>query len=158
MIFGCGGRCSCRACAQARAHHLGASGGLRITSRFGPRVNPVTHKAHTHTGIDIDGETGDHIFAARPGRVSRLDVDGVGKGLVNGNAVHVLDRWGWTWSYLHLSRILIPLGAQVVAGQLLGLMGSTGRSTGSHLHLSVRTPGGQYVDPLPLFPAGVFRA
>ena len=149
-----GGGLRCSWCSRIGAT---GGGGLRITSPFGARIDPVTHKAHVHTGIDIDGDMGDPIVAARAGQVVRLDRDGVGKGVVNGNCVHVVDPYGWTWSYLHLSRILVPLGAQLAAGDVLGLMGSTGRSTGSHLHLSVRTPSGQFIDPRPLFSPGVFR-
>lgn len=134
------------ACSNCRAR-LGQA--LRVTSRFGPRVDPVTGRAHVHTGVDLDGNTGDPIVASRAGRVVRVDLDGQGKGAVNGNAVHVRDPYGYQWSYLHLSRITVPVNAQVQAGQLIGLMGSTGRSTGSHLHLALMTPAGSYIDPLP---------
>lgn len=136
-------------CARCRAQLGGGAGGLRVTSPFGPRIDPVTGRAHVHTGVDLDGNTGDPIVASRAGRVVRIDLDGQGKGLINGNAITVRDPWGYQWAYLHLSRILVSPGAEVQAGQLLGLMGSTGRSTGSHLHLALRTPAGQYIDPLP---------
>lgn len=121
---------------------------MKVTSSYGWRVHPITKQRQFHTGVDIDGETGDPVQAIEAGRVMRLDVAGVGAGVINGNAVHV-----WTgdrlWSYLHLDRPSVKVGELVRKGQVIGLLGNTGRSTGSHLHLQVEQDG-KTVDPLPL--------
>lgn len=126
-----------------------------ITSFFGPRVNPVTGEAHQHTGVDIAAPLGTTVVSTTPGVVSRVDVDGQERGTINGNAVFI--RWGvFLWAYLHLARVLVRVGDQVQPGQPIGLVGSTGRSTGPHLHLQLYVQG-RPVDPLPLFPAGSWR-
>lgn len=128
---------------------------MLITSVFGPRVHPVTGHRHEHTGIDIAAPTGTPVVSAMPGRVTRVDTEGQGRGVVNGNAVFV--RSGpLVWAYLHLSAVAVRVGQVVNAGQLLGRVGSTGRSTGPHLHLQLSLEG-RPVDPLPLFPPGSWR-
>lgn len=121
---------------------------MTVTSSYGWRVHPITKQRQFHTGVDIDGETGDPVQAVEAGRVMRVDVAGVGPGVINGHAVHI-----WTgrrlWSYLHLARPAVKVGELVRTGQVIGLLGSTGRSTGSHLHLQVEEDG-RTVDPLPL--------
>ena len=121
---------------------------MNVTSSYGWRVHPITKQRQFHTGVDIDGETGDPVHAIEAGRVMRLDVAGVGAGVINGNAVHI-----WTgrrlWSYLHLSQPSVNVGELVRQGQVIGLLRSTGRSTGSHLHLQIEEDG-KTVDPLPL--------
>lgn len=131
--------------------------GARITSRFGPRLDPKTGEPKNHSGLDLGGlPVGTPIYSATPGKVVLIYRDGVGPGVVNGNAVHVRAPDGKLWSYLHLSRIDIPLGAAVEPGTVLGRLGSTGRSTGPHLHLQVEAPSRERLDPLALFPPGSF--
>lgn len=127
---------------------------LLITSRYGWRVNPKTGATHFHEGIDLDGSTGDPIVSMTGGVVTRVDRDGVDRGVINGNAVHIKLQ-DWRISYLHLDRVLTAPGAVVVPGTLIGTMGSTGRSTGSHLHLQVAV-GGRTIDPLAIFRARGF--
>ena len=127
---------------------------LLITSRYGWRVNPVTGQRQFHEGIDLDGSTGDPIVSMTAGVVARVDRDGVDRGEINGNAVHIKLQ-DWRISYLHLDRVLTPVGAVVVPGVLIGTMGSTGRSSGSHLHLQVAF-GGRTLDPLAIFRARGF--
>jgi murein DD-endopeptidase MepM/ murein hydrolase activator NlpD len=130
------------------------TGLIYVSSGFGPRIDPVTKLAHNHDGIDLPTPIGSPVFASYPGTVARVDADGIDRGLVNGNAVHVTGPPGWRWSYLHLSRPIVVAGQAVELGQLLGYSGTTGRSTGPHLHFQV-TVNGAAIDPRPLFP-GVF--
>lgn len=131
--------------------------GARVTSRFGPRLDPKTGEPKNHSGLDLGGlPVGTPIYSATSGKVVLIYRDGVGPGVINGNAVHVRAPDGRLWSYLHLSRIDIPLGAVVEPGTLLGRLGSTGRSTGPHLHLQVEAPSRERLDPLTLFPPGSF--
>jgi len=121
---------------------------VRISSPFGHRTDPITKKKGTyHNGVDFSAVRGTPVHAPEAGVVVRVDRDDVGKGEVNGNAVHIKAASGRIWSMLHLSQVVVQRGQPVAAGQLVGRVGSTGRSTGPHLHLSLRE-GGQYVDPM----------
>ena len=125
---------------------------LPVSSPYGPRVNPVTKTAKYHHGVDLPLPRGTPVRSIWPGRVKRVDLDGVGPGLYNGNAIWVETPPGWLVAYLHLAvpPALKP-GAAVSTGQVIGLAGSTGRSTGPHLHLQIYA-NGKTVDPLVLFP------
>ena len=110
-----------------------------ITSYFGPRaLLGMTY----HYGIDIDGETGDPIIAAMPGTVTYSGWQG-GYGYLT-----VIESGGVEYYYGHASELLTQVGQQVAAGDVIAKVGSTGRSTGSHLHFEIRI-NGQAVDPLP---------
>lgn len=115
----------------------------RLSSRFGVRSDPLRRAAAVHYGIDIPGPLGTLIRAAAPGLVRFAGAAGSYGGMVeiaHGGALET--------RYAHLSRILVRPGTRVEQGQPVALMGSTGRSTGSHLHFEVRV-GGSAVDPLP---------
>ncbi len=110
-----------------------------ITSYFGPRtLLGMTY----HYGIDIDGETGDPVTAAMPGVVTYSGWQGGYGYLV------VIEADGVEYFYGHASELLVQVGEQVAAGDVVAKVGSTGRSTGSHLHFEIRIDG-QAVDPLP---------
>lgn len=112
-----------------------------ITSRFGYRQLRVSG-SNFHTGLDIDGNTGDPIQAARAGTVSFAGWHGGYGNLVivtNGNT---------DYYYAHASKLLVAEGATVEVGDVIALVGSTGNSTGSHLHFEMRVDG-EMVDPLP---------
>ena len=110
-----------------------------ITSYFGPRaLLGMTY----HYGIDIDGDTGDPIIAAMPGTVTYSGWQG-GYGYLT-----VIESGGVEYYYGHASELLTQVGQQVTAGDVIAKVGSTGRSTGSHLHFEIRI-NGQAVDPLP---------
>ncbi len=113
-----------------------------ITSRFGYRQLRVSG-SNFHTGLDIDGDTGDPIVAAVAGTVTYSGWRG-GYGylvvITNGNT---------DYYYAHASELLVEEGTQVQVGQLIARVGSTGNSTGSHLHFEVRVDGDP-VDPLPI--------
>lgn len=112
-----------------------------ITSRFGYRQLRVSG-SNFHTGIDIDGDTGDPIRAAHAGTVTLSGWHGGYGNLVivtNGNTEYY---------YGHASALKVEVGDQVAAGDVIALVGSTGNSTGSHLHFEIRVDG-QMIDPLP---------
>ena len=128
---------------------------LRLSSPFGWRVHPIHGDRRHHNGIDLPAPVGTPVHAPEAGVVDRVDHDGAGRGEVNGNAVFVRSA-RHRWAFLHLSRVLVAPGATVQAGQLVGHVGSTGKSTGPHLHLQVWDAQGTIVDPEPLFAAGTF--
>jgi murein DD-endopeptidase MepM/ murein hydrolase activator NlpD len=114
-----------------------------ITSRFGMRVNPVTHVLRLHAGIDIGVATGTPVASAADGRVIVAGWDEGGCG----NMV-VVDHGGrLSTQYCHLSQIFVAVGQDVQRGQALAASGSTGNSTGPHLHFGVRINGNP-VDPM----------
>jgi virulence factor Mce-like protein len=113
-----------------------------LTSPFGPRGGAM------HEGIDIDGETGDPVAASAAGTVLMA---GYYSGY--GNAVIVDHGDGLTTLYGHLNGFAVSAGQRVAQGQTIGFVGSTGHSTGSHLHFEIRV-GGLPVDPLPYLPGG----
>jgi len=117
-----------------------------ITSPFGPRTHPVFGSTASHPGLDINGRTGDPIGAAANGVViSARWRNGYG------NVVVISHGGGFTTLYAHQSELLVGVGDQVTTGQIIGLVGSTGWSTGPHLHFEVRV-NGDPVDPVPYMP------
>lgn len=108
----------------------------RITSPFGYRRNPVNGRMHHHTGIDIANSTGTPIYATANGTVSVAAYRGG-----YGNLIIIEHGYGYSTYYAHLSRISVRPFQQVSRGQLIGYMGSTGQSTGPHLHYEVRVRG-----------------
>jgi len=116
---------------------------LRLTSHFGVRSDPFRGTAAMHAGIDIPGPVGTPIYATADGIVGRAGwVGGYG------NLVELEHGKGLQTRYGHLSKVLVAPGARVKRGDVIALMGSTGRSTGSHLHYEVRMDG-RAVDPTP---------
>ncbi|WP_030540276.1 M23 family metallopeptidase [Sphingobium sp. DC-2] len=120
---------------------------LSLTSNFGVRSDPFNGGARMHKGVDIPGPVGTPIYATADGIVSRA---GWASGY--GNLVQISHGGGMETRYGHMSKLIVSANSYVRRGQLIGLMGSTGRSTGSHLHYEVRVDG-QAVNPLP-FVAG----
>jgi len=114
-----------------------------ITSPFGMRVNPVTHAFILHAGIDIGVGTGTTVAAAAEGKVIIAGWDDGGCG----NYI-IIDHGGrLSTEYCHLSHIFVGVGQTVQRGQAIAASGSTGRSTGPHLHFGVRI-NGRPVDPM----------
>lgn len=116
---------------------------MNFTSNFGIRSDPFHGTAAMHAGVDIPGAIGTPIYATADGIVSRSERAGG-----YGNLVEVDHGRGIATRYGHLSKILVGANTRVVRGQLIALMGSTGRSTGSHLHYEVRIDG-HAVNPMP---------
>ncbi|WP_332817167.1 M23 family metallopeptidase [Sphingopyxis sp.] len=109
---------------------------LMMSSGFGYRSDPFTGAGAMHAGLDFRGPVGTPILAAAPGRISF-----VGQKSGYGNVVEVDHGQGIMTRYAHLSGFTSKVGAQVAAGEQIAKMGSTGRSTGSHLHFEVRLNG-----------------
>ena len=118
-------------------------GKLLFTSNFGIRSDPFRGTAAMHAGVDIPGPTGTPIYATADGIVSNADRRGA-----YGNLVEINHGKNIATRYGHLSKILVANGSRVQRGQLIALMGSTGRSTGPHLHYEVRIDG-HAVNPVP---------
>ncbi len=116
---------------------------MRLTSSFGVRSDPFHGAAAMHAGIDIPGPVGTPIYATADGVIGRT-----GRFGGYGNLITVDHGKGIETRYGHLSKILVAPNSRVRRGQLIGLMGSTGRSTGSHLHYEVRIDG-KAVNPMP---------
>ena len=104
-----------------------------ISSGFGYRSDPFTRHGSFHPGLDFRGPLGAPIYAAARGSVSF-----VGQRSGYGNCVEVTHGDGLVTRYAHMSAFRTHVGQQVVAGQTIGAIGSTGRSTGPHLHFEVR--------------------
>jgi murein DD-endopeptidase MepM/ murein hydrolase activator NlpD len=118
-----------------------------ITSDFGLRTDPFTKKPSFHDGIDIGANTGDPVYAAADGVVREAGWDGA-----SGNHIVISHATGLRTHYMHLSRILVKKGQSVQKGEKIGLVGSTGRSTGPHLHYGVEQ-NGKLINPLPYLQA-----
>jgi murein DD-endopeptidase MepM/ murein hydrolase activator NlpD len=116
---------------------------LAFTSNFGIRSDPFQGTARMHAGVDIPGPVGTPVYATADGTVDRAERAGG-----YGNMVEIDHGKGIATRYGHLSKILIQPGAHVHRGDLIALMGSTGRSTGPHLHYEVRIDG-HPVNPAP---------
>ncbi|MUT67644.1 M23 family metallopeptidase [Paenibacillus sp. NEAU-GSW1] len=114
-----------------------------MTSGFGYRKDPFTGKAIFHAGIDIAGESGDPVFSAANGEVIES-----GYSSSEGNYVVVDHGNGLCSVYMHLKQIEAREGETVVRGEKIGLLGSTGRSTGPHLHFQIMQSD-KAVNPLP---------
>lgn len=116
----------------------------RLTSGFGMRIHPILGEERMHSGIDLAAPEGTSIKAAADGRVA---FSGWVKGY--GNLVEIDHGDGLITRYGHNSENLVETGQEIKAGQVLGKVGSTGQSTGPHLHFEVRRSG-QAVDPYTL--------
>lgn len=119
-----------------------------LSSGFGLRSDPFTGEKERHEGVDIANRYGAPVLAA-----SRGIVTFAGKMSGYGNLVEVDHGYGFTTRYGHMSAIAVHVGDEVADGQLLGRVGSTGRSTGPHLHFEVRRFG-QPINPKPFLPRG----
>jgi murein DD-endopeptidase MepM/ murein hydrolase activator NlpD len=124
-------------------------GESEVTSGFGMRVDPFLKQLALHTGVDFRSEPGDPVRAAAAGRVMQAGVNG-GYGLM----VEIDHGNGLTTRYAHLSAVMVSEGAHVAVGDPIGRVGTTGRSTGPHLHYEVRI-NGEAVDPQKFLRAGL---
>lgn len=110
-----------------------------VTSPFGNRYHPLTGKYTKHNGIDIGGPNGCNIVASKAGTVIVSEYSSS-----YGNYIIVNHGGGYTTTYAHLSSRLVSVGASVSQGQVIGKEGSTGWSTGPHLHFEVSVNGVRY--------------
>lgn len=114
----------------------------RITSHFGKRDDPFNSRLTSHNGLDIGGRIGDPVYAAANGKVTDT-----GYSSARGNFVTVSHPSGLQTIYMHMKQNIGAKGDRVKQGDTIGLLGSTGRSTGPHLHIEV-IKDGVAVDPL----------
>ncbi|WP_457554215.1 peptidoglycan DD-metalloendopeptidase family protein [Desulfobacula sp.] len=113
-----------------------------ITSKFGYRSSPFTGQKEFHPGIDISNKSGTKIFATANGKISYA-----GRKMYFGNFVVIDHGHGRVTRYGHLKKLLVKRGQKVKRGDVIALMGNTGKSTGPHVHYEVRI-NGTPVNPL----------
>ena len=116
---------------------------LRITSSYGSRVHPITGRVTVHYGVDYGAPTGTVVHAVAEGEVTVSGYDDL-----SGHKIAIRHRDGTTSWYMHLSARGVGVGAKVSPGQAIGRVGSTGRSTGPHLHYGFKNAQGQWINPL----------
>jgi murein DD-endopeptidase MepM/ murein hydrolase activator NlpD len=118
------------------------------TSGFGTRVDPFRGSLAFHSGVDLSGGDGAKIIATNNGRV-----EFAGWKTAYGNVIDIRHEYGLSTRYAHLSRVLVQPDQIVKIGQVIGIQGSTGRSTGHHLHYEVRY-NGKTLNPANFLKAG----
>ena len=114
-----------------------------ITSPFGMRKHPVLGYERMHEGVDMSAPAGTPIYAAKSGKVTTASYQKGGAG----NYVAINHGDGFSSVYMHMTRYIVSKGQYVNAGQVIGYVGSTGISTGNHLHFGIAYKGA-YVNPL----------
>lgn len=125
----------------------------RITSRFGYRIHPITEKRGFHTGLDMAAAEGTPVSAVYYGKVTKTGEDDSW-----GKYVLVEHSEGFETFYCHLSEIYVQDGAVIRQGETLGLVGSTGMSTGPHLHFEVKINDIRVDPELLLYPENAHEA
>ncbi len=114
---------------------------VKVSSPFGPRTSPTAGASTYHQGIDLAGSAGTPIYASRTGRVTLATYSNSA-----GYYVSINHGDGYSSIYMHMTNFVVSAGQTVSAGQLIGYMGSTGISTGNHLHFGIAL-NGAYVNP-----------
>jgi murein DD-endopeptidase MepM/ murein hydrolase activator NlpD len=115
----------------------------RMASGYGWRIDPIYKTSRMHTGMDFTANTGTEIFATGDGVVQAVERNGWGYG----NSIVINHGYGYNTRYAHMSAFKVALGQKVKRGDLIGLVGSTGKSTGPHLHYEVEV-NGKKVNPI----------
>lgn len=115
----------------------------RITSYFGERTDPLSYEDDYHGGVDIGADEGDRIRAVYDGVVSCVGYDDI-----SGNYIFLSHKNGYETFYCHCSEIIADEGAVIRQGETIALVGSTGYSTGPHLHFEIRLDE-ESIDPMP---------
>ena len=113
-----------------------------ITSTFGMRVHPILGYARMHNGVDMAAPKGTPVYAAKSGKVTAAGFEGQ-----MGNYVSINHGDGFASIYMHMTHSIVSAGTYVNAGQVIGYVGSTGLSTGPHLHFGI-SYNGTYVNPM----------
>jgi murein DD-endopeptidase MepM/ murein hydrolase activator NlpD len=108
----------------------------RLTSSYGMRKNPITGNLRLHEGVDLAAPAGTEVYAAGNGTVTEIGEDSI-----YGNYVIIKHADNWVSLYGHLQKVEVGLRANVRSGTLIGRVGSTGQSTGPHLHFELRQNG-----------------
>lgn len=120
---------------------------IRITSRYGTRNDPFRAEKSVHKGMDFGAKKGENVYATAGGVVKRAFYNGS-----YGNMVEIEHRFGFKTRYAHLDKILVKKGDWIKTGDIIGLVGNTGRSTAPHLHYEVLVNSRSY-NPLPFIKA-----
>lgn len=118
----------------------------RVASGFGSRIDPVYKTIKFHAGLDFAAPQGTPIYATADGRVTTAGNTGNGYG----NHVEINHGFGYETLYGHMVRVKVRVGQMVKRGEVIGWVGSTGKSTGPHLHYEVHK-GGRPLDPIYFF-------
>ena len=113
-----------------------------VTSYFGPTTHPFTKHWYLHKGIDIAYSRGTKVVSTADGKVIEKAFDAEGYG----NYIVIKHKYGFYTRYAHMDKVYVKEGQNVQQGEVIGTLGSTGLSTGPHLHYEVRI-GSQVVDP-----------
>lgn len=133
---------------QAAKPHAWPTDGGWISSRYGMRIDPFSGERDMHHGLDIANRFGASILAASHGIVTFA-----GKMEGFGNMIDIDHGYGYVTRYGHMTTLAVRTGDEVTDGQLIGRIGSKGRSTGPHLHYEVRLYG-KAIDPIKFLPHG----
>lgn len=112
-----------------------------ITSVYGERLHPIDKSTSFHTGVDIAGNIGDTIISAAPGKVNKVGYDEF-----NGHYVSIQHNEKYSTSYAHMSKVSVIEGEKVDSNTKIGEVGSSGASTGAHLHFCIFEDG-ETIDP-----------
>ena len=136
-----GGASSCAFSPILVSARVDAPAGGAVTSPFGWREHPISGAEDFHRGVDIAAASGSGIYASLPGRVVEVD-----SSPIYGNYITLDHGGGLTTTYCHCESIAAPLGANLRRGELVALVGSTGISTGPHVHFEI-SKDGRYYNP-----------
>tara|TARA_B100000927_G_scaffold52935_1_gene39888 strand:- start:620 stop:1597 length:978 start_codon:yes stop_codon:yes gene_type:complete len=115
----------------------------RMASGYGYRIDPFTKRRTMHWGMDFSAKTGTPIYATGDGRISRADARAAGFG----KHVRIDHGFGYVSIYAHMNRIIVAKGDKVKRGDLIGYVGSTGRSVAPHLHYEI-VKDGRKINPI----------
>ncbi|MCS6824947.1 MAG: M23 family metallopeptidase [Cytophagaceae bacterium] len=122
-----------------------------ITSKYGYRKHPITGIPQFHNGIDIAAPVGTKIYSPLNGTIKEIKYNYIG-----GLQLIISHSDNVETGYAHLSKVLVKIGEKVRKGDVIALTGNTGRSTGPHLHFTVKK-GGVFVDPEVFFEKEIRR-
>jgi len=114
----------------------------QTASGYGTRIDPIYKTVKFHAGMDFSANVGTSVYVTGNGTVQKAGWDGL-----YGNSIMIDHGFGYVTRYAHLSKILVKTGQKVVRGEVIGEVGSTGKSTGPHLHYEVHLKG-QIMNPV----------
>lgn len=142
-------------CTTSTPIKIGENEKFNVTSPFGMRIHPITGKPKMHNGIDLAYAGGTPIYSIADGTVVAEGFDSGAGNYVN--IGHDLDGDGTydytTYNYHMINRTTLKVGEKVTGGQQVGSVGTTGSSTGNHLHFGISDVNGKYIDPKPIIDA-----
>ncbi|PCI96049.1 MAG: hypothetical protein COB15_11420 [Flavobacteriales bacterium] len=116
----------------------------RYSSKFGRRFHPIDKRMKQHLGLDISAPTGTPIHTTASGIVKLVKTSNIGYG----NQVEVLHGFGFQTKYAHMSKIIVKKGQKVKKGDIIGFVGTSGKSTAPHLHYEIKK-NKKHIDPYP---------